>query len=290
MPLLHFKANVSKVHFFAYKSPNNANLISAEDSNADRESDYAIYRRCNHRSTFSEQELQIALQYFINKSKNALIKPKRAPCQRLKVRREFRCLSHQERLVLVNALKQLYNNDTLINRMTEVHARYWPAWHKSVEASAAHSQIINIIENALDSIVPGLTMPYWVKNNINRYYRSQIFDYRMEILKVSHQRGVSFGIILDAREIREMVTALEEDNSTTYCSLANSVALGESGIPTAQYRHGNRQNITHISIKAQTFHTYYQRFTIFTLKRICLLEDIMETCLLRLRHMSMTHV
>ena len=121
-----------------------------------------MYRNCTHRSTFTDDELEIARQFFIRTFADSGITPIRAPCQRLRVRRDFKCMSDEERLRWIRAHKQLYLGDSILNRLTDIHSRFWPTYHKSIEGFPGHLIMSVIVDEELDKIDPGVVTPYWV--------------------------------------------------------------------------------------------------------------------------------
>ena len=58
------------------------------------------------------------------------------------------------------AWKRLYDNG-FIQRLTDIHVKHWPAWHKTGEFEPSHRWINNQLEKAMRRIDSSLALPYW---------------------------------------------------------------------------------------------------------------------------------
>ena len=77
------------------------------------------------------------------------------------MRRDFKCLTHNERLEFINAYLEVYKSG-LIDTLTEQHWKYWGATHKTSEAIPFHRIMYLRLEQALMRVNPNVTLPYWV--------------------------------------------------------------------------------------------------------------------------------
>ncbi len=124
-----------------------------------------IHRECNHEMSFTEQEIENARLYIQNRFlTEPKIKPVRPACQKLYVRKDFKCLTHEEKIDVIEVFKQLYRNGVM-DRLTWIHTNYWPATHKFAEAYIWHRWFINVLEKEMRKIKPHITLPYWVFKN-----------------------------------------------------------------------------------------------------------------------------
>ena len=152
-------------------------MKSSEQGLSNEECVQSIYRDCNYPKHFTEEELENVRQ-FLNYSFTVLadIKPDKPLCPKLHVRQDWKCLSQQQRRRVVNVWKQMYGNGD-IQRLTEFHVKYWPAWHKSTEFFASHRWFVNRFEKLMQKIDPGVTLPYWDPHSFaTQPERSSIWD------------------------------------------------------------------------------------------------------------------
>ena len=49
----------------------------------------------------------------------------------------------------------------VIQGLTDLHVKTWPAWHKTVEFIPTHRWFVNEFEKAMRIIDPTTTLPYW---------------------------------------------------------------------------------------------------------------------------------
>ncbi|CAG2108515.1 unnamed protein product [Medioppia subpectinata] len=91
---------------------------------------------------------------------NADIKPSKPPCVQLKLRRDFKCMSEEERQKFVDIIRRLYL-DRSMDMLGDIHARHWGTVHKSAEFSPFHRYIIYKLEEKIATIDPTVTVPYW---------------------------------------------------------------------------------------------------------------------------------
>jgi len=126
------------------------------------ECDNRIHRECNHDINFTEEEIENARLYIQDKFlSEPKIKPVRPACKKLHIRKDFKCLTHEERIDVIEVFKQLYRNGVM-DRLTWIHSRYWPGTHKFAEAMIWHRWLLNEIEKEMRKIKPDITLPYWV--------------------------------------------------------------------------------------------------------------------------------
>ena len=113
------------------------------------------------RQFFTEEELENVRQ-FLNYSFTVLadIKPDKPLCPKLHVRQDWKCLTEQQKSRVVDVLEKMYKRGD-VQRLTDLHVKYWPAWHKTPEFLPGHRWINNEIEKIMRSIDPGVTLPYW---------------------------------------------------------------------------------------------------------------------------------
>lgn len=89
-------------------------------------------------------------------------KPRKPPCQKLHVRKDFKCLSHDERVEFMEVLKTMYENG-IMDKMTAVHWRFWGEIHKFADFIFWHRWFLNEFEKEMTQINENITLPYWVK-------------------------------------------------------------------------------------------------------------------------------
>lgn len=155
--------------------------ISIEDNSDDCQQ--RIYEKCSHRSQFTEQEMESVRQYLIKRfTEDADVKPIRAPCQKLYVRKDFKCLTDLERHKFLNVLKKIYS-EGLIGELTEIHRKNWNRVHQYSDFQPFHRHIINVLEQRIMEIEPGMTVPYWVNKlffghqNFNFFFKKYSIDF-----------------------------------------------------------------------------------------------------------------
>ena len=83
-----------------------------------------IYDECTHQRVFSEQEIEIARLYLQARMQDATYKPIREHCSQLRVRRDFKCLTEEERQKFIDVIKQLYLRGD-IQELAKPHRDYW---------------------------------------------------------------------------------------------------------------------------------------------------------------------
>ena len=122
----------------------------------------SIYQNCYKRRDFSDQEIENA-RVFIQERYLSLKehRPSKPACHKLHVRRDFKCLTHEERLQLLRVINALYDNGVMA-KMAEIHWRYWGQIHKFVAFIPWHRWFLNEFEKQMKLIDPEVTLPYWV--------------------------------------------------------------------------------------------------------------------------------
>ena len=133
----------------------------SDDSPSDEECVKRIYRDCNHPKHFTEEELENVRQ-FLNYSFTVLadIKPDKPLCPKLHVRQDWKCLSQQQRRRVVDVWEVMYKKGD-VQRLTDLHVKTWPAWHKTAEFLPGHRWFANNFEQLMQQIDPGVTLPYY---------------------------------------------------------------------------------------------------------------------------------
>ena len=56
--------------------------------------------------------------------------------------------------------KRLYETG-VVQRLTDFHYKYWPAWHKTTEFVTSHRWMEIQLEKAMREIDPNIALPYW---------------------------------------------------------------------------------------------------------------------------------
>ena len=121
-----------------------------------------VHQGCLNKYVPTEAEIERARIYIQDKfNKESAYPPTIAPCPKLYVRRNFKCMSHEERIKVINVIKQLYTNGFMWE-LAQIHAKCFVPWHKSSEGIVGHRWIITKLELAMREIDPDITLPYWV--------------------------------------------------------------------------------------------------------------------------------
>ena len=120
-----------------------------------------IYSGCNHPTHFTDYELENVRQ-FLNYSFTVLadIKPDKPLCRKIHVRQDWKCLTQHQKERVSNVWKIMYKKGD-IQLLADLHAKVWPAWHKTMEAGPSHRWLITEFEKIMQSIDPGTTLPYY---------------------------------------------------------------------------------------------------------------------------------
>ena len=50
-----------------------------------------------------------------------------------------------------------------MDRLADIHMRYWPEYHKSAEFAPSHRWVIHLLEKEMRKISPGISLPYYVR-------------------------------------------------------------------------------------------------------------------------------
>ena len=109
----------------------------------------------------TEEEVERARVYLQKRAYESKYPPNAPPCPKLYVRRNFKCMSHEERLHVIDVAKKVYENG-VIKKITDAHANCWTPYHKSFEGIIGHRWIGHAVEHAMREIDPDFAMPYWV--------------------------------------------------------------------------------------------------------------------------------
>ena len=121
-----------------------------------------IRQGCTNDYVHTDQEIEQARLYIQERFiKSSPVKPVAEPCKKLHVRRNFKCMSHEERERVVKVAQQLYANG-FMDEIAEIHAKCWPAWHTTMQTLSGHRYIGVKLEQAMRQIDPDITLPYWV--------------------------------------------------------------------------------------------------------------------------------
>ena len=120
-----------------------------------------VYARCNHQSEFSAIELENARIYLQDHMRKANFPPTQPLCERLFVRKDIKCLTDSEKREFVRVIRQMYLSG-VINRIADIHQRYWPETHKAAEFAVFHRWINHELEKEMRKINPSITLPYYV--------------------------------------------------------------------------------------------------------------------------------
>ena len=57
--------------------------------------------------------------------------------------------------------KRLETAQGVVQNLTDIHVRYWPAWHKEIEYLSAHRFLQKEFDNYLLAIDPTVPLVYW---------------------------------------------------------------------------------------------------------------------------------
>src|ERR1700733_3831016 len=96
----------------------------------------------------------------------AYIKPNIPACPQLHIRKDFKCMTHTERMAFIGAVRQLYANGVMAE-LADIHYGYWPAGHKTGDVAPFHRKINLELEKRLMAMDPSITLPYWVRTYIH---------------------------------------------------------------------------------------------------------------------------
>ena len=100
---------------------------SSNSSNIDqtkKQCEKRIFRKCNHDTKFTDEELEKVRQY-LNYTFNHLadIKPDKPLCDKLLVRQDWKCLTKDQKRKVVDVWRQLYAQGTM-NYLAEIHLKW----------------------------------------------------------------------------------------------------------------------------------------------------------------------
>jgi hypothetical protein len=84
----------------------------------EQECENKIYRRCNHESQFTDEEINIAGEYV--QQRYAITNPKKPPCSKFHVRKNIKCLTESERKKFIAVFQKLYENG-FNDDITKIH-------------------------------------------------------------------------------------------------------------------------------------------------------------------------
>ena len=131
---------------------------NSDDNPSKQECSDRIHRKCTHTEKYTEQDIDNARIWL--QKRFAKTNPIRAPCKKLYVRKDIKCMSKKEIDDLIAVLKQLYANG-VVSRFAEIHYTYWAEAHKFAEAVNWHLWFITQFEKEMKKINPSVSMPYW---------------------------------------------------------------------------------------------------------------------------------
>ncbi len=77
------------------------------------------------------------------------------------VRRDFKCLTHEEKCDVIEVFKELYRNGEM-DRLSRIHSQNWAAAHQTIEAVVWHRWFVNELEKQMRKIKLNIALPYWV--------------------------------------------------------------------------------------------------------------------------------
>ena len=157
----HYKSGEPEENSEGYSSQQTLSQIKSNPGLSDEECVKRIYSDCNHPTEFTEEELENVRQ-FLNYFFTVLadIKPEKPLCPKLHVRQDWKCLTEEKKSRVVNVWKQMYEKG-IIQNLTDIHVKYWPEWHKTVEFILGHRWLSNELDKAMRSIDPQTALPYW---------------------------------------------------------------------------------------------------------------------------------
>jgi hypothetical protein len=139
-----------------------------------KECEDRIFRDCNHKSEFTDEEIDNARKYIQHRF--AKTNPSLKPCNKLVVRKNIKCLTNKELKKFIVAFKKLYSRK-IIDKFTKIHDRYWPAVHKFSVGPIWHRKFINELEKEISKIDSSVTMPYWeFLNDFSAPEKSLVFE------------------------------------------------------------------------------------------------------------------
>lgn len=125
----------------------------------------SIYHNCPLNPDITDEEVEKARIYIQKRFMNlADFRPVRPPCKKLHVRRNFKCLTEEERQEVMNAFKALLDNG-VVGKLAALHWKYWGEIHKFGEFIPWHRWFVNEFEKKLRKVNPNVTLPYWVSFN-----------------------------------------------------------------------------------------------------------------------------
>ncbi len=133
-----------------------------------------IFRECNHRSDFSDEEIDNARKYI--QQRFAKTNPRVKPCDKLSVRKNIKCLTTKELNKFIAVFKELYSRG-IIDKFTQIHDKHWPSVHKFGEGIIWHRMFSNEMEKEILKIDSSVTMPYWeFLNDFSAPEKSLVFE------------------------------------------------------------------------------------------------------------------
>ena len=121
-----------------------------------------IHRGCTDTYEPIDEDVEEARIYIQETMlKKAAYPPTLPPCPKLYVRRNFKCLTHEERVRVIEVIQKLYENGFMWE-LAEIHAKCWVPGHKSVEGAMSHRYLAHLLEMEMMKIDENVTLPYWV--------------------------------------------------------------------------------------------------------------------------------
>ena len=120
-----------------------------------------VHQGCLNDYRPTDAEVENARIYIQERFMKSPSPPKAKPCAKLTVKKNFKCMTEEERDRLINVLKKLYANGFMW-KMAEIHSKCWVSWHKSLEGPIGHRWFAHEMEMAIQEIDPDITVPYWV--------------------------------------------------------------------------------------------------------------------------------
>ena len=170
-----------------------------------------IHRGCTDTYELTDDDVDDARIYTQeNMLKKAAYPLSLPPCPKLYVRRNFKCLTHEERVRVIEVIQELYENGFMW-KLAEIHAKCWVPGHKSVEGAMSHRYLAHLFEMEMRNINPEVTLPYWVrykvKNDLNQNFLQLIRKFRKLLKTASILRSHSFGIISGLKAMNRRISA-----------------------------------------------------------------------------------
>ena len=159
----------------------------------------------NYQATDEDiEEARIYIQE--NMLKNAAFPPSLPPCPKLYVRKNFKCLTQEERVRVIEVIQKLHEKGFMWE-LAEIHAKCWVPGHKSVEGAMSHRYLAHLLEMEMMKIDPGVTLPYWVRLiDLSQNFLNK-FSIRKHLKTALNLMSHSFGITSVLKAMNPMISA-----------------------------------------------------------------------------------